>query len=116
MNPVTQNLTIYQGATWSQKVIWRTGATRTLVNLAGYSARMQIRPSAASGTTTADLTTANGKITLGGVTGEISLALTATETGAIAAGEYAYDLELVSGAVVTRVMQGSVEVVAEVTK
>lgn len=116
MIPATANLTIYQGATWSQKVMWRTGASRALVNLAGYSARMQARLSAENGTTVLDMTTANGKIALAGASGEITLSLTASETAAVPAGTYVYDLELVSGAVVTRVLQGELTVSAEVTR
>lgn len=116
MIPATADLTIYQGATWTQKVVWRTGATRTIVNLAGYSARMQARANAASATVLVELTTANSRITLGGVTGEITMTLSAAETAGLAAGEYVYDLELVSGAVVTRVLQGKLTVSAEVTR
>jgi len=116
MIPHDANLTIYQGATWTQAVTWRSGATRAVVDVSGYSARMQLRTSATAASSAIELTTANGRITLGGVNGRISLLLSATETAALAAGEYVYDLELFAGTVVTRVLQGTVTVVAEVTR
>jgi hypothetical protein len=56
-------------------------------------------------------------LTLGGAAGTIVITLTATQTAALTAGNYVYDLELVSGAgVVTRLVQGNVTVTAEITR
>ncbi len=107
---------IEQGTTWSLPLVWKD-ETGALKNLTGYTARMQIRATAASGTTLADLTDANGKITLGGAAGTITLTLTPTDTSAIPPGTYVYDLELVAGGgVVTRLLKGGVTVDAEVTR
>jgi len=111
----TADLCIPQGATFSRVVKWK--ADGTLVNLTGYTARMQIRQTAASATTTLALTTENGRIALGGSAGTITLSISATDTAAIAAGRYVYDLELVSaGGIVTRLLQGVVTVSANVTR
>lgn len=109
------DLCIPQGATFSRVIKWK--ADGTLVNLTGYTARAQIRPTAASATTTLSLTTENGRIALGGSAGTITLSISATDTAAIAAGRYVYDLELVSaGGIVTRLLQGVVMVSANVTR
>ena len=67
-------------------------------------------------TTILSLTQSAG-LTLGGVAGTIIIALTATQTAALVAGNYVYDLELASsGGVVTRLVQGTLAVSAEVTR
>ena len=109
------DLCIPQGATFSRVIIWKADGDE--VNLTGFTARAQIRPSAASATTTLSLTTENTRIALGGTAGTITLSISYTYTAAIAAGRYVYDLELVSaGGIVTRLLQGVVTVSANVTR
>jgi hypothetical protein len=48
-------------------------------------------------------------------TGVVTLSLTATETSALDAERYVYDLEITSGATVTRVIEGIITVRAQVT-
>ena len=111
----TADLCIPQGATFSQVITWKADGDE--VNLTGFTARMQIRPTAASATTTLSLTTENSRIALGGAAGTITLSISATDTAAITAGRYVYDLELVSaGGIVTRLLQGVVTVSANVTR
>jgi hypothetical protein len=108
------NLAVEQGTTFSQTLTWKINGTA--VNLTGYAARMQARDDVTSTTTVLSLTEAAG-LTLGGVAGTIIIALTATQTAALVAGNYVYDLELVSSAgVVTRLVQGTLAVSAEVTR
>lgn len=112
----TYDFLIEQGATFTATITWRD-VNDVPVNLTGYTARMQIRPSEASATVTLELTTANARITLGGSAGTISLNVTATDTALLGAGAYVYDLELISGsAVVTRLLQGAATIDAEVTR
>lgn len=111
----TADLCIPAGSTFTRVVKWK--ADGSLVNLTGFTARAQIRPTAASATTTLALTTENGRIALGGTAGTITLSISATDTAAITAGRYVYDLELVSaGGIVTRLLQGIVTVSANVTR
>jgi hypothetical protein len=108
------NLTVEQGTTFSQTLTWKIDGTA--VNLTGYTARMQARDDVTSSTTILSLTQSAG-LTLGGVAGTIIIALTATQTAALVAGNYVYDLELASsGGVVTRLVQGTLAVSAEVTR
>lgn len=109
------DLCIPAGATFSRVIRYKADGAN--VNLTGYTARMQIRPTAASATTTLSLTTENTRIALGGAAGTITLTISATDTASIAAGRYVYDLELVSaGGIVTRLLQGVVTVSANVTR
>lgn len=110
-------LTIDQGATFTKQLTWKTGTPAVAVDLTGYTARMQIRPTIESSTVLVSLTTENGGIALGGTAGTITLTITATATAAFTWTEGVYDLELVSaGGVVTRLLKGAVTVTPEVTR
>lgn len=112
----SHDLTIPAGATYSQTINWKTGSPAAFVNTTNYSARMQLRTSYSAASASLELTTANGRISLTNA-GVITLALTATETAALAAGRYVYDLEMVSsGGQVTRLLEGVVTVSPEVTR
>lgn len=69
-----------------------------LVNTTGYTAKLTVRNLP---TTTArfslDLTTANGKITLGGLTHNVVVKALSSDTLPLAPANYIYDLELIAG-------------------
>lgn len=105
-----------QGATFNRVLTWQD-SNGDPINLTGYTAKMQIRPEASSSTTTLSLTTENSRISLGGAAGTITLTIAAADTAAVTAGQYVYDLELVSGAgTVTRLVMGSFLNRPEVTR
>jgi hypothetical protein len=108
------NFTIEQGATFNLLMTWRID--NVPVNLTGYTARLQARIDVDETDTILSLTTGAG-ITLGGAAGTITLDQTATQTALLPKGEYVYDLELQSsGGVVTRLLQGELNISAEVTR
>ena len=92
------------------------GLATAPINITGYTAKMQMRSYPDNPTSVLTLTTENGGITITGATGNIALHATATQTGAINQGPYDYDIEIYQGASVTRVVQGQVEVSAQVTR
>ena len=114
INPGTYNITCYQGADWDRTfTITQSG---TALNLSGYSAAMQVREAADSTAYLLSLTSGTG-ITLGGTAGTVAVTITSTQSSAISAGSYAYDLELIAGAgSVTRLLQGAFTVVGNVTR
>jgi len=110
------NIIADQGATFSRVVIWKDD-TDTPVNLTGYSARMQVRQRYVSTSTVLSLTSPSSGITLGTTNGQIQIVVSASTMAGIAAGDYRYDLELVSGSgIVTRLLMGSFTVRPEVTR
>lgn len=111
----TYNITLDQGATYSTLLTYKDSAG-ALVDLTGYTARMQARIQVDSASTVLDLTTENGGIVLGGAAGTINLLVDAVTTAALTAGQYVYDLELVNGAVVERLVMGTLLVRPEVTR
>lgn len=107
------DLDCYQGASFDYTLTWKTNGTA--VNLTGYSARMQVRQTADATATVLSISNGSG-ITLGGTAGTVLLEASATTTAALAAGQYVYDLELVSGSYVTRLVEGNFVIYSEVTR
>ena len=110
------NIIADQGSTFTRQLTWEDSAG-SAVNLTGYTARMDVRTSIdAAGAATLSLTTGNGRIVLGGTAGTIALSAEGTATAAVVAGDYVYDLELVSGSTITRLVQGTFTLRGEVTR
>lgn len=95
------------------ELVW-TDENGTPIDLTGYTARMQARTSHDSTTTFISLTSASG-ITLGGVTGEVTITMTPTQTAAITQ-EGVWDIEFVNGSYVARPLEGNVLLAKEVTR
>lgn len=115
-DPGRYDFTIYQGASFDRTFTWQTGDPATAVNLTGYTGRMQIRQAVGSPAAVIELTTSNGRMTLGGAAGTVAIAITAADTADLAAGQFVYDLELINGATVTRLLEGRATISAEVTR
>lgn len=109
------NFTLDQGSDWDLNVVYKD-ANGDVINLTGYTAAMQLRQNYNSDTADLTLSTSNGGITITGAQGKLVLHATAGQTGALDAGFYVYDLEITSGGVVTRLIQGQVTVSGEVTR
>ena len=108
------SFTIEQGATFARTIIW-TDAAGDPIDLTGYTARMSGRAAYSSGGTIFSLTSPGGGIVITGASGRLDITIDAATTAALPTGGV-YDLELVNGAVVTRLLQGSFSLSAEVTR
>lgn len=116
MTAAAYDFVIEQGATLDKTFVWKD-STGTVINLSGYTARMQIRQTVGSSTILLELTTLNNRIIITPGQGKIQLLVAAADTGAITWQRGKYDLELVSSTgVVTRLLYGDVEVSKEVTR
>jgi hypothetical protein len=113
INPGFYDLLCPQGASFDKIFTYSIGGT--VVDLTGYTAAMQVREYADALTTLVSLTNGSG-ITLGGTAGTIGVVISAAVTSGVAAGSYAYDLELYSGSTVIRLLQGAFNVTAGVTR
>jgi len=111
--PGDLDLRMYQGATFRYVLTWLEDDVAK--NLTNYTARMQVREHINATTTLLDLTSGSG-ITLGGAAGTITIEVAATTTDDIKPGLYVYDLELVTGSTVTRLVEGTFMVSGEVTR
>ena len=129
MATVTKNITINQGATYTEIFNFEVLTDPTLpwnsltnpyipLNYAGYTARMDIRKTFDDASAVIQLTSTAG-IILGSL-GKLTISLTAAQTAAISfkgeSVEYVYDLELVNGSTVIRPVQGTVTITRNVTR
>lgn len=119
-----QNLDVDQGADFDQEILWKD-STGAVVDVTGYTARMQVRAELSDSTVQIELTTSNSRITLAHVVGppeyNIKLHISAADTAALAINNekasWHYDLELISGGgVVKRLLEGKFTVHPEVTR
>ena len=120
------SFSIEQGATTSFQVVYKD-ANGTPVNLSGYHARMQIRETIGSSTiicrlsssldadgTGLNLSGSAGTLPL--TSGSIGVYISAASSSAFSFDTAVYDLELVTGATVTRLLQGTIKLDKEVTR
>lgn len=110
MSAGTYNIKIDQGSDFSLQLTVQEDGTAK--NLAGFSARAQLRPTIDSSTLTATFTctitdSANGILTM---------ALPYTTTENVGVGQYYYDLELYTASTSQRLIQGTATVSGEVTR
>lgn len=113
------DLIIEKGSTFERVFTWKTknpttGAL-TPVDLSGYSARAMMREEYDSPQPFISLTTGNG-ISIDLDTNEITLTISATTTASIIADRGYWDLEMVTGQTVIRLLEGKVKIKPEVTR
>lgn len=106
------NLYIDQGSTYSN-IITVASSTGTALDLTNYTVASQIRKS--YGSSTAYNFTAS---VYNAVEGKVRLQLTSTESSAIPAGRYLYDIEITNTntSAKTRILEGIVVVTPEITQ
>lgn len=124
MSAGTYNIVAEQGATYS-KLFTLTNSAGDLIDLTGYTARLHVREAYSGEVKLLELTTENGGITLGGAAGTLALLATATQMAAIVVPDLpgtppkrsaVYDLELITGSTITRLLQGKFDITREVTR
>ena len=115
IKPGEYEIVCYQGATLSETLTATDTATNTPINWTGYTAKLQVRRYPDS-ELILSLSTGGLGITTLTNDGKVTYTATDTQTGAIVAGNYVYDLELTSGAYVIRLLQGTFTVSAQVTQ
>jgi hypothetical protein len=104
---VYSNIVIDQGADYSASIDV-TDSDGDNINLTGYAAAGQIRKSYLS------TTAVNFAVSVGD--GVLNISLTNTQTNAMKAGRYVYDIEITSsGGTKTRVLEGQLEITPGVT-
>jgi hypothetical protein len=114
----TYNTVIDQGADWFLNVTWED-VNEDPIDITGYTAALQLRTSPLARVVSLNLTTENDGIAITGASGLVSIHATNDQTADLTPQRYTYDLELYSPAnptVVTRLIQGTVEVSANTTR
>jgi hypothetical protein len=109
------NFTIDQGAYW-RRSLKLFNPDESIYDLSGYTARMQLRRDLKASAAIISLTTENGRISIEGATGTITLILQAADTATILH-DCVYDLEIVTpDSKPYRVIQGNIRLNPEVTR
>jgi hypothetical protein len=114
MAAATHNVIIDQGADWRVDVIYKDPAG-VPINLSNYTAQLQLRTSYDAASAALNLTSSSG-ITITANAGRLAIHATATQTNALVAGDYVYDLEINLSGFITRLIQGRAIVRPQVTR
>ena len=122
------NFTIEQGTTIKLEFAYKD-SNGNAIDLTGYNGRMQIRPDFADNTTTSyiylssSLATDGTGLNFSGSTGlnpptsgTIGLFISAVSSSALDFDSALYDIEIESGSIVTRLLQGTIKLSREVTR
>ena len=108
---IIANLYIDQGTDYTITVDV-TDSNGDILDLTGYTATAQIRKTYTSSSLSATFTTS-----ITAAAGQVTISLTDTQTSALEAGRYVYDLNIASsGGVKTRVIEGQAVVTPGVTR
>jgi len=114
----TYDIEIKQGSYWSISVILKND-DETIIDLTGYSAKMQIRKDQSTNSKLYDTLSTeagNEKIVITGSEGKLALTITDTESSAYVFSSGYYDLEITDlSAHITRILQGVFSVNKNVT-
>lgn len=108
------DIEIEQGATFNLTFLYEDGVGQP-IDLTGMTARMQLRRQYSSSEFILNLTTENGGITIEALTGTITIFISAPDT-AVLTGSGVYDLELINGSIVNRILSGSFIICPEVSR
>ena len=117
---------IEQGATTNFQINW-TDESGSAIDLTGYHARMQVRPSVESDTIYLSLSSSlqedgtglnlsGSNFTTPLQSGSIAVYISADTSSLLNFNEAFYDLEMVKGSVVTRLLEGKVKLSKNVTR
>jgi hypothetical protein len=108
------NFVMDQGSTFTLQMVYQNGAG-TPINLTNYTAKMQLRLKYGDPVAALTLTTENGGITINGPTGTINILATDEQTLALDPVFYVYDLDIITGGTIERLIMGQITVRPEVT-
>ena len=121
-------LLIEQGATLKLDLAYKD-SNNAAINLSGYSGKLQIKDNYADSATTTYLTLSSSlnadgtginfsgsSNSISPVSGTIGIVISAVSSSVLTFDTAYYDLEIMSGSIVTRLLQGTVKINKEVTR
>lgn len=111
----TKDFVIKQGSEWAVELVLKDD-TGTVINLTSYTAKMQIRKEKSKTSQLYDdLTSENTRIVITPLEGKLLLKIPSTVSDDYRFTRAFYDVEIVTGALVTRVLEGEIEINKNVT-
>lgn len=116
MAATKQNLILEQGAKFAFSIIAKN-SDGTIMDLTGYSGKLQVRSSVESAVVLLEASTANGRISIDGPLGKVTVTIGGDVTGPLTWTASVYDLEVSNSASnVIRLMEGFAYLSLEVTR
>lgn len=117
----TLAISVPLGTTWEETWQLLQAKNGPPVDLSGYTARMQLRPAITSASAALELTTANGRLTIDGPTGKVTVKVDPADLATLSPDNskrrFLYDCELTSASnVVIPLFKGRVTVTPRVTR
>lgn len=120
ISPGVYDFTIYQGATF-ERTFQLQDSNGANLPTSGFSVRMQARTSVNDTSKILNMTSGDGTLSIN-TTGLITITLSATITAALPgvvdrnSSYLIYDMEIVNGSIVDRVLMGTITISPEVTR
>lgn len=117
MSPGIYNMTIEQGSTFKLSLVYKD-SNNAVVDLSGYTARMQVRSTLSSSVKLLEVTTDQvDQLWIVPSAGQVNIKLPASVTALLSPAIAVYDLEIVSGeGDVTKIIKGKCKIEGEVTR
>lgn len=81
---------LFQGSTVAFGIVWGGSVP---IDVTGYDAELTVRDGV-GGTLITQFTTGNGRVSIGSTDGAINFSMTSTDSGALVAGDYIYELRV----------------------
>lgn len=107
---------IEQGATFQNTLTLKDSAD-AVINLTGFSAEMDLRKNQDDSSEVITLTVANGRISMGGAAGTITLTISSSDTASLTVGDGVYDIELTDASgKVDRILEGTYSIRGNVSR
>ena len=114
MKPGRYNYRIVQGDTFQNTPVWKINSSP--VNVTGYTSKLQVKISVDSTGNILELSTENGRITVGGYDGKFTFYVSPTDTAALTPGNYVYDWQVTApDTTQTTLMAGAFVITPQVT-
>lgn len=116
MKPAKYNIQLQQGADWDKLLTVKdTQETPAIIDLTGYTAKLQIRKEKGSRVVLYEATEVSG-LTITGASGTIRILIPSATTANFNFQSAVYDMIIDSGSKVTRIMEGNVFLNRRVTE
>lgn len=113
---MVENFIINKGTTWKLVITWKD-SDGVVINVSGYSVKIQFRKHPNDSAVLYEMSTTNGKITLDGAAGKITCTAPKEDTASFVFLDALFDVLATSpGGEATRLLSGSVTVSPAITR
>lgn len=109
-----QRNALEQGSRFNKKLTLKESTTGPVIDITGWTWEMQVKKKV-GGTAILTLTDGDGITVTDATNGELEIDIPSADTESLSPGTYKYDLEYTTGGETTRLLEGDIEVTAQIT-